>query len=737
MRKLPSDHFPPLALWGGVECTLNRVGDGFSDQGVASGHVDRLSDLDAFADLGLRTLRVAILWEQVSPDDPDICDWTTSDARIARLQALGIAPIAGLVHHGSGPGYTDLLDDGFAPGLAAFAARVAARYPHIRDWTPVNEPLTTARFSGLYGHWYPHARDERSFWKALLNQIDGTIGAMAAIRSIISDARLVQTDDLGRTYATPPLEAQAAFDNERRWTGWDLLCGRLIPGHALWDRLCAFGFETRLRAIAATPCPPDIVGINHYLTSDRFLDHEIDRYPVAAHGQCSFGPVADVEAVRVMASSAAGLRGAAREAWARYGLPIAFTEIHLGCTREEQMRWLAEAWEAAYELRCEEVAIIAVTAWSLLGAHDWASLLTRREGLYESGIFDVSRGVLRPTALAGLIRDLSAGRAASHPLLAQPGWWRRDGRLDFPPREIAADPRQRVHSSAHMAAVAAVAAVGEAPVLILGATGTLGQAFAGACRLRAIPHRLTSRAELSLDDSDSIARALDTRRPWAVINATGWVRVDDAEEQRAGCFAANHHGVVALADACAERGIPLTSFSSDLVFDGRRDGPYVEGDPVAPLGVYGASKAAADKALLDRGGGVLVIRTASFFSPFDPHNFAAAVVASLRAGRPFQAVEDCITSPTYVPDLVRITLDLMIDGEVGLWHLVNEGATSWSAFGRDIAIACGLDPRLIIPMPQAAMGWAAQRPARAALASARSGLMPTLPDAVARFAAHV
>ena len=77
-------------------------------------------------------------------------------------------PIVGLVHHGSGPAYTSLLDSGFPEKLARYAGAVARRYPWLTDFTPVNEPLTTARFSGLYGHWYPHGRCDRDYVRALL-----------------------------------------------------------------------------------------------------------------------------------------------------------------------------------------------------------------------------------------------------------------------------------------------------------------------------------------------------------------------------------------------------------------------------------------------------------------------------------------------------------------------------------------------------------------------------------------
>ena len=84
----------------------------------------------------------------------------------------------------------------------------------------------------------------------------------------------------------------------------------------------------------------------------------------------------------------------------------------------------------------------------------------------------------------------------------------------------------------------------------------------------------------------------------------------------------------------------------------------------------------------------------------------------------------------------RITLDLMIDGETGLHHLANRGAMSWSDFARALAHATGLNPALVDAVPVAAMGWLAPRPLHAGLSSTRSGLMPDLDDAIARFASH-
>ena len=190
----------PIALWGGVECTVNRVEDTWHDQLARSGHDTRMADLDAFHALGLRTLRYPCLWERVKPGHGCTFDWRWTDERLGRLRELGIAPIAGLVHHGSGPPHTSIVNDSFATGLGEYAGAFAARYPWVQAYTPVNEPNTTARFSALYGHWYPHQRDDAHFCRALIVQCRAIVLAMAAIRRVNSAAQLVQTDDVGRTF---------------------------------------------------------------------------------------------------------------------------------------------------------------------------------------------------------------------------------------------------------------------------------------------------------------------------------------------------------------------------------------------------------------------------------------------------------------------------------------------------------------------------------------------------------
>ena len=271
------------------------------------------------------------------------------------------------------------------------------------------------------------------------------------------------------------------------------------------------------------------------------------------------------------------------------------------------------------------------------------------------------------------------------------------------------------------------------PLLITGATGTLGRAFAPACDLRGLPYRLTTRAEMNIADPDSVAAMLVGLRPWAVVNTAGYVRVDDAEREPDLCERENTTGPATLAAGCAERGISLVTYSSDLVFDGAKRTPYVESDPVAPLNVYGRTKAEGERRVLAAHPAALVVRTSAFFGPWDTYNFVTIALRELAAGRPFVAADDATVSPTYVPDLVHATLDLLIDGERGVWHLANPGAITWAELARRAAALAGLDPGGVVARPTRALGFVAPRPLYSVLGSERGTLLPSLEDALDRY----
>ncbi|MGI9105170.1 MAG: family 1 glycosylhydrolase [Pyrinomonadaceae bacterium] len=725
------DYLPAsaLELWAGVECTVNRVGDEYYDQLERSGHASRPEDLDLFAELGVRAMRYPVLWERTAPDGLQRADWAWADARLTRLREHSVRPIVGLLHHGSGPRHTSLVAPNFPNELAIYARAVAERYPWVDAYTPVNEPLTTARFSGLYGHWYPHGRDDQTFVRALLGQCRATVLAMRAIREINPHAQLIQTEDLGKIFSTRTLRYQAEFENERRWLSLDLLCGRVTRAHSMWDYFtCVAGVdESELEWFVEHPCPPDIIGVNHYLTSERFLDERVERYPDRMPGGNGQHRYVDLEAVRVCAGGTAGPRVLLREAWERYAIPLAVTEVHLGCTSDEQLRWLKEVWEAARSLREDGVDLRAVTAWTLLGAYDWNSLLTRSEGHYEPGVYDVRAPRPRPTALARMVRDLARTGEHDHPVLDSPGWWRRLDRLLYPPVRRQPVTKVATERGLNMRKEKARS------VIITGATGTLGRAFARLCEVRGISYRLLTRAEMDIADPKSVEMALAEFEPWAIVNTAGYVRVDEAEREPEQCLRENATGAATLAAACAAQGASLLTFSSDLVFDGTKEKPYVESDEVSPLNVYGRSKAEAERSVLESLPSALVVRTSAFFGPWDEYNFVNVALSTLSEGRNFVAANDAFISPTYVPDLVQKCLDLLIDGERGIWHLANAGAFSWAELARFVARRAGLDADLVEARPTKFLRLAAPRPPYSVLGSERGQLLPSFEDALGRY----
>ena len=707
-----------LELWAAPEATVNRIGDRYIDQLECSGFAHRLDDLDRLASLGARCVRFPILWERTEQPDGSL-DFGWADARMARLRELGIAPIVGLLHHGSGPRHTSLLDDAFPEKFAAFARAVAQRYPWATLWTPVNEPVTTARFSGLYGIWYPHRADDRGFVRALMNEVMGTAAALRAIREAQPAARLVQTEDIGFIHSTPPLQYQARHDNARRWLALDLLAGRVGESYPMRRYLLDHGATPReLDALQAAPEADMLIGVNCYVTSERFLDHRLERYPAHLHGGNGRDRYVDTEAVRVLGAHVGGFEARLREVAARYPEhELAITEVHIGCSREEQLRWLHEAWASAQALRARGVKLRALTLWAAFGTFDWDSLVTLPRGHYESGAWDVRGPQPRETALAALARELAAGREPSHPVLQGPGWWRREERHVYVPHGEVQSRR-----------------CGGRPVLIVGARGTLGQAFARLCRQRGLPYRLLRRDELDIARGADVRALLASTGAWAVINAAGYVRVDDAEDDPRQ-WHDNALAPMALARACGHAGVPVLSFSSDLVFDGRQQRPYRESDPVNPLNAYGRAKARAERAL-SRVPGSLVVRTSAFFGPWDRHNFLHLGLERLSRGEAWTAPDDQIVSPTYVPDLVNACLDLLVDGQGGLWHVANRGALSWYALACAAAEAAGHPRALVQAVDSGSLGLRAARPAYSALASERGEFTARLEDALQRFLAE-
>ncbi len=418
-------------VWGGLECTCNRVDDNYADQLDYCGHYRRgVNDIRCIAELGVKFLRYPIVWERYHRE-ATASSWLWMGRQLDALRDHGITPIAGLVHHGSGPVHAPLNDPCFPHELKKFAARVARAFPWLEYFTPINEPLTTARFCGLYGYWYPHSKNPRCFAEILLNEMKAVVLAMKTIREIIPDAKLIQTEDLGKTFSTELLRYQADFENERRWLTNDLLCGFVKSGHAMWDYFRWLGIPSSdLEFFLENPCPPHLIGLDYYITSERFLDETPDRYPHHTYGSNGRHTYADVEAIRVQHGEKSGPKVLLRECWQRYKIPIAITEVHIHGAPDEQIAWFRYLWDACLRLIREGIDIRAVTAWAMFGSYGWNKLLTENPGEYERGVFDVSNGRPISTAYTEFLKDLirNPGSNGASPI---PGWWQLSDRFLF------------------------------------------------------------------------------------------------------------------------------------------------------------------------------------------------------------------------------------------------------------------------------------------------------------------
>lgn len=435
-NKQPDLAFTPPAVWAGVECSRLRIGNREIDQLVLTGHDRRMGDMELLASLGVTAARYPVLWERVEHVQ-GAYDWSWSDERLGALRHLRIEPVVGLLHHGQGPHDRTLLKPGFVEAFASYAAAVARRYPWVTQWLPINEPLTTARFGGLYGWWPPYRRSDATFARLLVTQILAVRAAMRSIRAVNDRAQLIVNEDVGRTFSTRPIADDCAFLNQRRWLTWDLLLGHVTREHSMYDRLAQSPQLVRALAdLADDPSPPDLLGVDHYVTSDRFLDHRVQMYvPERRDPLCP--AYVDVEAARVRGVPSGSAERAIRDTWRRYRRPMALTEISLAGEPHDQVAWWNEAWSAAVLTRRTGMDVRAVTAWSAFGATDWHCLMRRPDNVYAPGAFDASFDppLRRPVAdaiAASAGRPVRRSTRSRHETGApHAGWWTSPSRFSL------------------------------------------------------------------------------------------------------------------------------------------------------------------------------------------------------------------------------------------------------------------------------------------------------------------
>lgn len=631
-----------MEIWGGIECSINRVAQKYFDQLAYDHHYCRPELLKSIVGLGIKAIRFPVLWEKNWPDCTKDPVWSVEE-HLNLLNHHQIKVIAGLVHHGSGPNYAPIDSDDFAPQLAKYAKMVAVKFPWINDFTPVNEPLTTARFCGLYGLWYPHHKDSKTFLTILINQCKATILAMQAIQEVNPKARLVFTEDLTKIHGTQHLKEQITFENHRRWLSIDLLCGKVNQLHPLWDYIIGQGITyQQLRFFNENPMPPNLLGFNYYVTSERFLDHNLTQYPVSSHGGNGYLAYADVEAVRHPEAHVAGLATLMREAWQRYKLAMAVTEAHLCCEREDQLRWLKSVLEDCRKLNIEGIKVIAITFWALFGAYGWDKLLTVEHGNYETGAFDLRTGKPRATAVAHFIAALSHKKNFPISIINGSGWWEKSRTNDAKMR----------------------------PILIVSCSELLNSWIAKICMDRNLPAvTMEIRSQKNENVTGQISSAIQRVQPWAIIDIHEF-QIKGFETRIDTGLAADSSISMMLAKACFEHQIQFLHFPPGLFVEPSKILSVNNKTALSAKSNLSTNVAQEEQHILRSCPSAIIISKNSFIclGKGPTKIFEELKISNTLSLQEYEAI-----AKTLVTAIVNESLNLLIDGACRILYLGNEG----------------------------------------------------------------
>lgn len=266
---------------------------------------------------------------------------------------------------------------------------------------------------------------------------------------------------------------------------------------------------------------------------------------------------------------------------------------------------------------------------------------------------------------------------------------------------------------------------GAHPILVIGKTGQVARAL-DMKGFGDVPHVALGREAADLSSPEMLAQAFATHRPRLVVNAAAYTAVDRAESEPELAYAVNRDGPARLAELCAAAGIPLIHLSTDYVFDGTKPSPYVEDDPIAPLGVYGASKAEGEAMLRDRLAEHVILRTSWVYSATGS-NFVKTMLRLGEQRDELAVVDDQIGAPTAADDIATAIAEIarrLLDGtgEFGTFHMTGTGETSWYGFAKEIFAQTLKDGRkvpVLRPIPTKDYPTPAHRPANSRLDCAK------------------
>ncbi len=225
-------------------------------------------------------------------------------------------------------------------------------------------------------------------------------------------------------------------------------------------------------------------------------------------------------------------------------------------------------------------------------------------------------------------------------------------------------------------------------LLVTGGTGKLGASAVRAARARGWTVAAPTREEMDVTDPAATGEGVVAAGADVVLHTAGYTAVDRAESDHESVFRVNRDGTRNVCEAAAATGARLVAVSTDYVFDGEADRPYLPGDRPSPLNVYGASKLAGEREAL-KGKGALVVRTSWLYGPDGP-DFVDTVLRGAREENPLRVVSDQRGRPTWSESAAAALLDLAEADVTGVLHLADSGEASWHEFASEIVRAAGI-----------------------------------------------
>lgn len=255
-------------------------------------------------------------------------------------------------------------------------------------------------------------------------------------------------------------------------------------------------------------------------------------------------------------------------------------------------------------------------------------------------------------------------------------------------------------------------------ILVTGANGQLGREMQRLSTVSPNSYTFTDVAELDVTDAGAVRQAVAQTRAEVIVNCAAYTNVERAEEDGEAADRLNRGAAENLARAAEANGATLIHVSTDYVFDGTAHTPYREDTAPSPLGAYGRTKLAGERAVMASGCRYLIFRTAWLYSEYG-HNFLKTMLRLTSERDTLQVVFDQIGTPTYAGDLALAIFSIIESeryaGNEGVYHFTDEGVCSWYDFATEIAAAAGHDSCRIIPCHTSEFPTKAQRPAYSVL----------------------